>query len=66
MILEPEAAVASHDNHRVRHTILHAALIHKLRELAMNVTTHHDALRLREIKHIHVIINPGIINYLQR
>jgi hypothetical protein len=48
-----ETAVARHDNQCIRHPILHTALINELREIAMNITAHHDTLRLRKLVCIH-------------
>lgn len=48
-----ETAVARHDNQCVRHPILHTALIDELREVAMNITAHHDTLRLRKLEYVH-------------
>ena len=38
-LLKPKTAVTCHDNHRVRHSILNAALMDKLVKLAMNIAT---------------------------
>ena len=60
-LFEAKAAIARHDDHGIRHGILYAALVDKLREVAMDVATHHDAFSVGEIIHIlyHVTIGLG-------
>lgn len=48
--LEAKATVTSHDNQRVRHAVLVAALKNQLRKVTVNVTTHHDTLRFGELE----------------
>ena len=48
-----KTAVARHDNQRVGHAIFHTALIDELREVPVDVATHHDTLRLRKLVCIH-------------
>jgi uncharacterized membrane protein YjgN (DUF898 family) len=48
--LKPKATVTSDNNHRVRHSILDAALKDKLGEIAMNITTHHNAFSFGEFE----------------
>ena len=57
-LFETKAAIARHDDQGIRHGILYAALVDKLREVAMDVATHHDAFGVGEIVHIlyHVTI----------
>lgn len=45
----PEATVTCHDDDRVRHLVLNAAPVYELVELAMNISTHHNTLGIREI-----------------
>ena len=49
--IEAKATVTSHDNQRVCHTVLVAALENQLREVAVNITTHNDTLCLGELEH---------------
>ena len=49
-LLKPKATVTSNDNHRVRHSILDAALKDKLIKLAVNVATDDNAFSLWKIK----------------
>ena len=60
--LKPKATVTSHDNRRVRHSILDAALKDKLIKLAVNIATDDNAFRLWKIE-IMVFIYHG--NLLQ-
>ena len=53
--LESKTAVASNDNHGIGHTVLYATFIDKLCEVAMDVATHHDTFRIRELV-LYVII----------
>ena len=53
--LESKTAVASNDNHGIGHTVLYAAFIYKLREVAMDIATHHDAFGIGELV-LYVII----------
>ena len=50
LLLKPEATVTSNDNHRVRHSILDAALMDKLIKLAMNIATDDNAFSLWKIE----------------
>ena len=47
--LESKTAVASNDNHGIGHTVLYAAFIDELREVAMDVATHHDTFGIGEV-----------------
>ena len=51
-LFEAKATVARHDNQCVCHHILYATLVDKLREVAMDVATYHDAFGVGEIKYI--------------
>ena len=50
LLFKPEATVTSNDNHRVRHSILDAALENKHVKLAMNIATDDNAFSLWKIK----------------
>ena len=54
-LLKPKATVSSHNNHRVRHSILDAALKDKLVELAVNIAADDNAFSLWKIEN-----HPGI------
>lgn len=58
--LKPKATVTSDNNHRVRHSILDAALKDKLVKLAVNIATDDNTFSLWEIKEsflIHRMLN---------
>ena len=45
-----KATIPCDDNKRICHFVLHAALINKLGEVSMNISTHHNAFSFREIQ----------------
>ena len=47
--LESKTAVASNNNHGIGHTVLYAAFINELREVTMDIATHHDVFGIREL-----------------
>ena len=49
-LLKPKATITSHDNHRVRHSILNAAFEDKLIELAVNIATDDDAFSISKVE----------------
>ena len=49
-LLKPKATITSNDNHRIRHSILDAALMDKLIELAMYIATDDNAFSLWKIE----------------
>lgn len=54
-LLKPKTAVTSNDYHRVRHSILDAALMDKLVKLAVNIATDYNAFSLWKIEKSHWI-----------
>ena len=54
-LLKPKATVTSHDNHSVRQSILDAALMDELVELAVNIATDDNTFSLRKIETSHWI-----------
>ena len=51
-LLESKTTVASNDNYGIRHAVLYATFIHQLREVPMDIATHHDAFRIREVIYV--------------
>ena len=53
--LESKTTITSNDNYGIRHAILYATFIDQQCEVAMDIATHHDAFRIRELT-LYVII----------
>ena len=47
--LESETTITSNNNHGIGHTVLYAAFINELHEVAVNIATHHDAFGIRKL-----------------
>ena len=50
--LESKTTIASNNNHGIGHAVLYAAFIDELREVAVDIATHHNAFGIGEFEHI--------------
>ena len=52
--IKTKTTISCNNDKCISHFVLHAALIYKLGEISMDITTHHDALCSRKIEKTYI------------